>query len=706
MRRPFKGPWGLLGALLLLSFVACKASETQTEGERVEPRRPDSAREIGKAENLILITLDTLRFDALGFNGNLDVETPNLDRLAKGGRIFTRAHAHNALTLPSHTNILTGLYPFEHGVRENAGFTVPRSFPTLATALKVAGFSTAAVVAAFPLDTRFGLHRGFDTYDDRYPEAESNLFRVAQRPASEVVPIGVRWWREHATERRLLWVHLFDPHAPYAPPEPFATRYRDNPYLGEVAAMDHFLGELLQPFLDGDEGSTFIVVVADHGEGLGDHGERTHGIFGYESTIHVPLVLWGPGVEQGSDDRLARHIDLLPTMLEAVGVEIPQGLSGSSLLHPPSGEPVTSYFEALSGNLNRGWAPLRGILRGQHKFVDLPIPELYDVAADPTESHNVIDGERRLARELRELLPAESEWPPRRGMVPPEIEANLKSLGYITDSAPLKARYTQDDDPKRLIGLDTKLHRVSQLYDEKRFADAAREAEELIALRPEMPQGYSYLAQSLLELGQAGRAVAVMEEAVKKGYASDALKQQLALTLSWGGRPERAIELLQPMAERDDPAILSTLGHALSEAGRPLDAKAVLERALTIDPTDSSVYERLSVVALQLEQWEKARTFARQAIELDPSLPYAWNNLGVALFYLGEPRPALEAWQKSVELDPDQFDTLYNLGLKGAELGEVEMARAALRSFVERAPRERYRVDLPKARALLQQLGG
>ncbi len=700
------GAWVLLATVILGGFAYWRAartpnpaSPTSREGASRRPAQPSWA------THLVLITLDTLRFDALGFNGNPHVATPNLDRLAAAGRVFTHAHAHNALTLPSHANILSGRYPFEHGVRENAGFTLSTQTPTLATLLKAQGFATGAVVAAFPLDTRFGLHYGFDFYDDRYPDADRNMFRVAQRPGSEVVPIALRWWREHAGKRRFLWVHLFDPHAPYAPPPPLAAKYAKNLYLGEIAAADGFLGELLD-LVRSEADPTLIVFVADHGEGLGDHGEQTHGIFGYETTIKVPLVLWGPGVEPGVDGRLARHIDLLPTMLQAVGVAIPAGLSGRSLLAPPSEEPIASYFEALSGNLDRGWAPLRGIIRGHHKFIDLPLPELYDLATDPNETRNLVQEERQLARELRDLLPVESEWPPRRGTIPPEIEANLRSLGYITDSAPLKDRYGPDDDPKRLIGLDVKLHLVSQLYDEGRHDESRREAESLIALRPEMPQGYTFLAQSLLALGRIRDAVSVMEQALAQGHASDELRRQLGLTLSWVGRVQEALAVLQPLAERKDPAALSALGQVLVDAERPLEARAVLERALQIDPTDSSVYERLSVVALQLEEWSKAQQYAEQALDLDARLPHAWNNLGVAKFYLGDQRAALTAWQKSVELDPDQFDTLYNLGLKGAELGEHEVARQALRAFIARAPRERYAADLPQAKALLERLGG
>jgi arylsulfatase A-like enzyme len=309
--------------------------------------------------DVVLITIDTLRADALGFAGNRRAATPVLDRLASQGRVFPNAHAHNVVTLPSHANILTGLYPYQHGIRDNSGFRLPASVPTLATVLKGAGYATGAFVGSFPLDSQFGLDRGFDAYDDRYPEgSHPESFVFPERRGSEVVGAALAWWRQQKGKPRFLWVHLFDPHAPYAPPEPFAARFAKEPYLGEVAAVDSFLQPLLGPFLEGKEKPALVVVTADHGEALGEHGELTHGLFAYEPTLKVPLVLWGRGVQPGRDGRWARHVDVFPTVLQAVGLEAkpPAGLvrPGRSLLAPAPQEGPDSYFEALSTTLNRG----------------------------------------------------------------------------------------------------------------------------------------------------------------------------------------------------------------------------------------------------------------------------------------------------------------------------------------------------------------
>lgn len=661
-----------------------------------------------RGADVLLVTIDTLRADALGFAGNRRASTPVLDRLAATGRVFTRAHAQNVVTLPSHTNILTGLYPFQHGVRDNSGFKLPASIPTLATLLHGAGYATAAVVGAFPLDSRFGLDRGFDLYDDHYPKgSHPSEFEFPERRGDEVVRRGLAWWRSHRGEKRFLWLHLFDPHAPYAPPEPFASRFAKDPYLGEVAAVDSYLSPLLTPLVEGGEPPALVVVTGDHGEALGQHGELTHGLFAYEPTLHIPLVLWGPGVPPGRDDRLARHVDILPTLLEDLGIAAPPGLPGRSLLEPVDGSaPTTSYFEALSTNLNRGWAPLRGVLRGSDKLIELPVPELYDLARDPGEEHNLFDSRRRLARELAKKLPAESAWPPPRGEVSHEEAAALRSLGYLSGSAPRQEHYGPEDDPKNLVALDRKIHQVIGLYSEGRLEEATSLAREVVAERPSMPVGYSHLAQVLLQRGKLGDAIQVMEQARTRGVASDALLRQLGLALAQVGRGKEAVEVLRPLAVAGDPDSLDALGLALSEAGDQAAAKTTLEKALAADPDNPSTYENLGLVGLRQQRWEEARKASRRAVDLNERLPNAWNNLGVALYYLGRKGEALEAWQRAVSLDPQRYDTLYNLGFKAAEMGKVDLARQALSRFVAEAPPERYGPDIREARALLGRLGG
>lgn len=665
--------------------------------------------EADDARNVILITIDTLRADALGFMGNDAVETPVLDQLAAKGRVFTNAHAHNVVTLPSHANMLTGLYPYQHGVRDNSGFRLPDHVPTLATRLKAKGFATAAFVAAYPLDALYGLGRGFDVYDDELPTGLGNdTFALAERRGDEVVARARAWWGANTGQRRFLWLHLFDPHAPYAPPEPFASRYAKNPYLGEVAAVDAFLAPFLRPFLDGREQPTLIAVTADHGEALGEHGEKTHGLFAYETTLKIPLVLWGPGVASGRDDRSARHVDLVPTVLQGLGVAPAKAdaeLPGRSLLQPAEAG-TASYFEALSATLNRGWAPLRGVLQDGGKVIALPLPELYDLPSDPGETRNRIDDQRRRARALLAQLPEESTWPPARTAGGEDVEA-LRALGYVASSAPSRKRYGPEDDPKNLIALDTKIHTIIDRYVTGDVDGSVTLAREVVQARPSMPLGHALLAQALLETGAKTEALDVMQKARADGFASDSMLRQLGLTLAELGRGDEAIDVLEPLAEAsDDPETLNVLALAYSEAGKQPEAGVTLQRVLALDADNPTALEYLSLVFLRLGRWPEAAAHASRAVARNPRLHQAWNNLGVARFQSGDAGAALDAWAKAIEIEPELWDALFNLGTKAAELGRDAQASAALRRFVDQAPDARYRDDKRAARALLGKLGG
>ncbi len=664
----------------------------------------------GQARDVVLITVDTLRFDAVGFFDAAGAEespwrtpTPSLEAIAEEGRVFTFAVAHAPLTLPSHASMLTGLYPYQHGVRENAGFVLPEEARTLAEILKAEGFATAAFVSAFVLDGRFGLSRGFDVYGDRI--ARGGSFQVSERRGDETVAKALEWWQSQAGQRRFLWLHLFDPHAPYDAGSPWSEQ-ATTPYQAEVAAVDAYLRPLLDLFAAA-EPRPLVAFTSDHGEALGDHGELTHGIFAYQSTLQVPLLVWGPGVEPGSDDRLARHIDLMPTLLEGVGLPVPSDLPGRSLLGP-DGDVGESYFEALSGALNRGWAPLRGVIRDGKKYVDLPLAELYDLEADPRETSNLVADRRREAQALRQHLPDASEWPPARSELSSEDLARLQSLGYLTGDGDAKDHFTTDDDPKRLIDLDRDIHRFSELFaagDPKSLEAAVQLASSMVERRPTMGVAHTQLAQALLESGLRDEALAAMERARAMDVAGVSLLRQLGLSLVEAGRTLEALEVLRPLADSEDPESMGALAMALSELGRLEEASRWMASALELAPEDGSLQENAAVLALRRQDAAAAMVHGRKATELRPSSAPAWNHLGVALFMQARPLEALEVWQRSVSLDPNQFDTLFNLGVQAAELGRPDLARRALKDFEARAPRDRYADDLPKVRALLERLG-
>jgi len=654
--------------------------------------------------DVLLVTLDTLRHDALGFAGRADVATPTLDRLAAAGRVFPMAHAHTVTTLPSHTNILTGLYPYQHGVRENAGFVLGDDVPTLATILRARGYATAAVVGAFPLDSRFGLDRGFDLYDDAYPQgADGGRLRFAERRGDEVVRRALDWW-QRTPGRKFLWAHLFDAHAPYAPAPEFAVRHPRQPYYGEVEAIDSYLAPLLAPLLDGTGRPTLVVVTADHGEGLGDHGELTHGLFAYEPTLRVPLLVWYPGIAPGRDLRPAAHVDILPSVLAALGLPAVDGLPGRSLWTPPGGEPRRIYFEALATYFNRGWAPLRGLVAGGHKAIALPIPELYDLAADAGESRNLVDAERRRYHELVAALPESPPWPPGQRTIDGEEAARLRSLGYLSAAPAVGTRFGPDDDPKRLIDVDRKIHESIDAYARGELETTLRLSRELIAARPEMPLAYEQAAIVLRDLARPREAIEVMETAVARGAADASLLRQLGLTLAEVGRAAEAVELLRPLATEADLEAINGLAVALSDAGRHDEALTTLARLFAVDPDDAPGLETLGVVELRRSRPAAAREALERALERNPNLPRAWNTLGVAHAYEERFVEAIAAWERALALDPGLEDTLYNVGLTAARLGDVARSRAALTRYLAVTRPDRDPAAVANARRLLASL--
>src|SRR6185436_19339684 len=365
-----------------------------------------------------------------------------------------------------------------------------------------------------------------------------------------------------------------------------------------------------------------------------------------------------------------------------------------------------SYFEALSTTLNRGWAPLRGLLRGGRKFIALPLPEAYELKSDPREAHNRIDEDRALARAAFGDLPRESVWPPPRmsgGGGGAEEEARLRSLGYLASSAPAKASYGPEDDPKRLLELDKKIQQIIDRYSRGQVEEAVRLAREAVRERPSMPLGHSLLAQGLLEAGRTDEALEVMRRARAQGVASDVLLRQLGLTLAEEGKTAEAIEVLRPPAGTEDTDSMNALALAFSEAGRQREAWELLQKVLKLDPDNAGACEELGLVELRLSHWPQARDWSRRAVERQRHRPRAWNNLGVALWQLGDKETALAAWQQAVDLDPRLWDALWNLGLKAAELGHPAQARRALERFAAGAP-PRYGEDVATAREMLRRL--
>jgi arylsulfatase A-like enzyme/Tfp pilus assembly protein PilF len=677
------------------------------------------AAQLAERPNVLLVTIDTLRWDALGSYGG-PAATPALDRLAAQGVRFERVTAHATVTLPSHVSILAGLDPTRHGVHNNTGFRAGDELFTWAERLRQAGYATAAFIGAFPLDSQFGLAQGFDLYDDHYSVGgASNDFGIVERPAGEVVR-AARQWIAGQPGSWFAWVHVYEPHAPYEPPEPFAVDYRDNPYAGEVAAVDAALASLLDEVTSK---GALVIVTSDHGEGLGQHGELTHGLFAYDSTLRVPLIMARrddiPAGTVVSD--WVRHIDVLPTVLEQLELPL-DDLQGSSLMPLIRGAPEnagpgvrTAYFETLTPYLTRGWAPLRGLREGRHKYIDLPLAELYDVDADPAETDNLLDRQDQRAAGLRAALEEHlAEGKANEDLVPTrETELTLqrlRALGYIGDStAPAPDRvFGPDDDPKGLVELDRKVHEAVEASRLEDWQTAAARLEEVVAVRPDFAWAYSLLAAVAYRRGELDIAVRHLEETVDSGLTSPFLLNKLAFYLRMAGRPAEARQALEDSEaqEPDNVETLDLLGGVLAEMGEGAAALEVFRRALAMDPTQPSLHANRGAALLSSGRDAEAVTAFDTALRYDADFPEAHNGLGVVAARRGNLDEAVEHWRRAVALDPELFDALYNLGITLTRLNRFEEAIAVLEAFVERAPEERYAEDIAGVRRLLARLKG
>jgi arylsulfatase A-like enzyme/Flp pilus assembly protein TadD len=663
--------------------------------------------------NVLLITVDTLRADALGSYGNPRGATPWMDRLAAAGIRFDNAHAHNVVTLPSHASILSGLLPTEHGIRDNSGFTMPAEIETLATLLSAEGYRTGAFISAFPLDSRFGLDRGFEVYEDRFVGVEPRrAFLEQERSGERTVELAAGWLEEDDPRPSFAWVHLYEPHYPYEPPEPFATRFRNAPYLGDVAAADAALEPLVRPILERtQDGNTVVVLTSDHGESLGEHGEATHGIFAYEGALRVPLILYQPGLlSPRTVDEPARLIDVMPTVLDLLGLEPPAPVAGRSLISVANGrhhgaEPTT-YFEALSGQLNRGWAPLYGVIRDDWKFIELPIPELYDLASDPDEAINLESSERARAEGMQSLLATFRARDDGRRPEPVDAETRerLATLGYVTAGGhPLKDSYGEEDDPKRLIGLDEVLREIGALHAAGNLEEARVRARELVKAQPQMRIAHMHVAQIERDLGNLEAAIGALETARDLNPDDPTTLALLASYLAQSGRNEEAARVTAKHSSgpSPDPDVILTRSLALARSGQPGHALEMVDRARQLDPGNPLVEVHAGTVYLISGDRQSASAAFERSLELNPRTTRAHTSLALMAIEEGRFDEALEHWRRAVEIDPGELRTLLAVALRMWNAGAQAQARPFLELFVSMAPEQRFASEIERVRRML-----
>lgn len=744
-------------ARAIAAFLVCAAAAVASS---CAPSSPDSTRgatpddavvdlPAGSHErfNVLLVTIDTLRTDHVGAYGEQAGLTPTLDRFAERGIRFASAFAHATMTLPSHASILTGEYPFQHGVRDNGTFRLDDSRTTLAEVLSRAGYRTGAFVGAFVLDVRFGLAQGFDLYDDFYgEEAGFDDFNFVERRAEQVLEPAAAWIEgsyrpEPRTSRGgeeapwFAWVHLFDPHVPYDPPAPHGDRHPGNPYAGEVAYVDAALGDFLDRLgAAGHLDRTLIVATSDHGESLGEHGEKTHGAFAYNATLQIPLILWSSRIEELIDAHEASanpgsatsagqdspapvfadpvgHVDILPTVLELLGLPIPHGVQGSQLL----GDSRPIYFEALSPWLTLNLAPLTGVIEGEYKFIELPVAELYHLPTDAAETNNRFRERSQIAQQLRATL--QRLIGTDRGIagvdpgdLQPLDEATrrrLQSLGYLAaTSHPTPKSFTAADDPKNAID-EIEDHRAAMTsYAAGDAGEAIRLLQGVIDGRPASTVAHMNLASVLFAIGRLEDAIGVLNAAAGRNPDNPLVMARLGSYLAEAGALDRAVEILESAAEKSphDVEVLTALAVAYGRLRRENQARELLERALEIDPSSASTYNNIGTAYLRQRNYPEAIAHFRRAIELAPSFWPAYEGLGGAYVQSGRLSEAADAWERLIEIYPRNYDAIYNLGIALAQLERFDEALTYLERFTEEAPPGVYAEDIEAVKRLVSEI--
>jgi len=643
-------------------------------------------------QNVLLITIDTLRADRLSCYGSRILKTPHIDSLAERGVVFTRAFANTSTTLPSHTNILLGTTPLYHGVHENLNFVVSAELLTIAEYLKSRGYSTGAFVGAYALDSRFGLSQGFDTYDDDYARTHSVNPATLERKAEAVVANALAWLGRQDSPW-FLWIHLWDPHTPYEPPEPFKTQYKQNPYEGEVAYVDFTLGKLFDSLSENNLfDNTAVVFTGDHGESLGQHGEETHGIFAYNTTIWIPLIISIPGKKPSRIDHQVSHLDIFPTLCDVLGLRKPSFLQGISLLPALDGKELPErpiYVESLYPYYSLGWAPLRGFIHQKRKFIASPIPELYELNQDFDEQKNLAPKEKldkyrkRLEDIITSLTPSREIKAER--IVDREAREKLRSLGYISSAqVRKKENFTPQDDAKMLLPYLNRANKAWALYKDGEVDEGIKQLEDIINEGKNIDLAYKHLAAIYEETGRVEKALEILEQGLNAFPSSYEIFQLYLKTLNSAGQYDRVIDAFKRTSFREvefDPEVWNNLGIAYAKKGDFKEAIKAYEMGLSLDSRYPELYNNMGnayySLALQTKgshAFSSCFEYYKKAIEIDPEYPEPYYGLGHAYLEAGDAKGAIYCWQKALEADPNFH--LAHLDLAVAYLNTGDKAKA------------------------------
>ena len=642
------------------------------------------------APDVVLVTLDTTRADSIGCYGAAAARTPTLDALAARGTRFARALTPSPLTLPAHASLMTGVDPPRHGLHDNGMATLPESLPTLAEAFAEAGYATAAFVASGVLDHRFGLDRGFARYDDRLTAEVVGEYGYPERDAAAVTEAALAWSAGLAAGRPyFLWVHYYDPHSPYvargglpadAPPQ--------RRYASEIAFVDEQLGRLLAG-LPGDPERRIVAAVGDHGEMLGEHGERAHGILLYRAALEVPLIVAGPGAAGGRVvERTVAAKDLAPSLLGLAGLPPPAGLGPplSELFGEAGDAKRPVYGETWLPATAYGWSSMLAVTVGSHRYVQAPRPELYDFAADPAESRNLAAAEPRRAAAMRAALAAfavdPGSAPAARPVDDPELDARLRALGYLSG---VTGGSTDDIDPKDGIRMLAEFEEAKALMSAGDLWAARTRLDDLVRRNPANVPFLMRAADARFATGDAPRGMALLERALEINPRLDFLHLRLANARLAAGDSAGATAAFRQTLDLNPRLAGAWLGLAQLAAmgGDGAAERALLEEALAAGTVSAGISTRLGQIALAAGDGAAAEDHLARATRLVPTLAAAWWSWGEAAERAGDLELAARRFGRAVELAPGDASALLRTGQLLARLGRTDEALAML----ERAAR-------------------
>ncbi len=653
--------------------------------------------------NVILFTLDTLRADFVSAYEKGKAETPHMDRVAQEGALFETCIAQTPLTLPSHTSILSASYPLYHQVRDNGGFLVPDSLEFVSEILQKEGFATSAFIGSYVLHSKWGINQGFDTYSDGFDLSKYKKISLGniQKRADEVLGNAKKWLLANKKKKFFTWIHLYDPHTPYDPPSPFKEKYPNRPYRGEVEYMDHYLG-LFFDFLkeEGIYDKSLIIMAADHGESLGQHGENTHGFFIYEPTVRVPLIIRAPfKFPARRIKNIVELIDLAPTILDALGIPIPPSYQGQSLLSLMFGdkerEKNMAYTETYYPRLHYGWSELKALYYNKNrKYILAPKHELYDIQKDKKEKDNLALKKSPQARRVKTRLQAFIKKASQNARKPGEASKldkddlqKLAALGYLTTFVDTSGK-TNLPDPKGKVHVFNNLAKARKYMAEEKYDEAVETLKKIIKENPQIVDG-------ILQLGNVFSKKKMHEEALKCFYK--VLEQKpdyhaaminIVNSLMKLGRLDKGIEEAQRFLKTfpRDHTLFNELGTLYFLKKEYEKALEILNKSIEIESVNPHAFNKLGGIYVIKKDLKKAESFLNKALAINPTLRKLYFNLAQIEEEGGNADKAIEYYRKELENYPDAYKCAYNLAEELRKKGRYEEAAEYYRKAIDSNP--------------------